>query len=701
MTASDRKAVDPRKSRKRWLSPLVVALGLLPTMGAVWNAYAGEPDQDAPSPMEVRKKILARIPDDPSVLINVTDREIPSSPDILNLGKRSTKALEKCLSDNVDAGIRQMCAILLGNLGDRRALPTLQAALEDWEAPVRRSVVYALYRMPDRASYEPLMKLLGRKDEDPDIRSSILRTLGALSDPRAVQVLRKELRHKPSAASSDAEDAGAPDLRPSAFHALWRSRHLMAQGTLIGDVSYALGSDNVELQLAAIEAASELRAPQLVGALIPLMDRPQSRVRNRAVYALGLIGDKAATKALLGLVPRVRESRILNNIAFALERLDRDAFFVAIRQLIEHKQAMIRLNAAFVVGDVRQPEGLPLLRKALEDPNDLVKTSALVAMGKLGLAEAIPLLEKYVDSPNLAMRQEAIYAIYRASGGKRAELIYDKLFSSSHPLVKRRAAIELGKAGDTRARDYLLSCLESSLCPLEDLNSYLHKDKDTSVPGRLLLAWAKGRSDLTDIVSDLRPAGAVSLAVSDVDASMSQGRVSRAKNSIDLVGDLGDPSVKGKLQPGLAATDTWLRVHAEVALARLGETAAEAALIAEFDNLAGVWMPGFSSALSKIEEAPVRGRLAPELIKREAGADVDVAMSAASVRLAWDPENAFFRFLAALASPHARERDLAESYIKRDRSSKVTALLRRALSRESRPATRDRLRKLLDARETT
>lgn len=696
-----KKRTSRARTRKRWLAPLVVALGLLPTVGAVWNAYAQEGDQEAPNPVEARKRVLAKIPDDPSVLINVTDREIPSSPDILNLGKRSTKALEKCLTDNVDAGIRQMCAILLGNLGDRRALPTLQSALEDWEAPVRRSVVYALFRMPDRSSYEPLMKVFARKDEEPESRMAILRTFGALSDHRAVALLRKELRHKPSKAAEESEEGAGPDMRAQAFHALWRSRHLMAQGTLTGDVAYALGSDNIELQLAAIEAAAELRAPQLVPALIPLMDRPQSRVRNRAVYALGLIGDKAATKALLGLVPRVRESRILNNIAFALERLDHDAFFVAIRQLIEHKQAMIRLNAAYVVGDVKQAEGLALLRKSLEDPNDLVKTSAIVALGKLNSPEAIPLLEKYVDSPNLAMKQEAIYSIYKASGGKRLDLIHDKLFSSRNDAVKRRAAIELGKAGDTRARDYLLNCLEASRCHLDEVDSYLHKDKDTAVPGRLLLAWAKGRSDLTDIVADLKPAGALNLAISDVDSAMSQGRTSRAKTSIDLVGDLGDPSVKGRLQPGLAATDTWLRLHAEVALARLGETAAEAALMAEFDNLAGVWMPGFASALAKIEEPPVRARLTAELVKREALADVDVALAAASVRLAWDPENAFFRFLNALASAQARERDLAERYIRHDRTAKVTFLLRRALARETRPATRDRLRKLLDGREAT
>jgi HEAT repeat protein len=686
------------KSPKRWIAPIIVAAGLVPASSAFYRAWAQDSETPSVSAEEARRRVLAKIPDDPSVLINVTDREIPSSPDILNLGKRSTRALEKCLSDNVDAGIRQMCAILLGHIGDRRALPTLQAALEDWEAPVRGSVVYALYRMPDKSSYEPLAKLFGRKDEDPTIRGSILRTMGALSDQRAVKLLRSELRRKPGP-KGETDEAGGPDLRVQAFHALWRSRHLLAPTTLVGDVVLALQSDNVELQLAGIEAATELRSPQLVQPLVPLMDRPQSRVRNRAVYALGLIGDKAATKALLGLVPRVRESRILNNIAFALERLDHDAFYTAIRQLVEHKQAMIRLNAAFVVGDVKKPEGLPLLRKALEDPNDLVKTSAIVAMGKIGTPDVIPLLEKYVDSSNLAMRQEAIYSIYNASGGKRLDLIHDKLFLSNQEPIKRRAAIELGKTGDTRPRDFLLSCLESSRCDLDELRPWLQKDKDASISGRLLLAWAKGRSDLTDVIAQRRPQGALTLAMSDVDSSMSTGHVQRVKHALDLVGDLGDPSVKPRVLPGLAATDTWLRIHSEIALARLGETAADAALMAEFDNLADVWMPGFAAAVARIAETPVRARISPELAKRETSQDIDIALAAAAVRLSWDPENGFFRFLNGLASAQARERDLAERYLKRDKSDKLTWLLRRALARETRAATRDRIRKLLDARE--
>jgi HEAT repeat protein len=689
-----------RRPARRWLGPALIALSLLPAMSVALKAAAdedeGEPkaaaaaepaEGSAESPWVARKRVLAAMATDASVLINVTDREMPASPDILNLGKRGTKALERGLADNVDAGIRQTCATVLGRLGDRRALPTLQAALDDWEPQVRFAVLEALQQIPDPSSLDPLVKLFRRKDEETYNRAQILVTLGALSAPKAVTVIRDELRRKPE------EDQ--TDLRPAAFLALWMSRHLVGRETLIGDVAGALRSDSEQLVLAGTVAAHELRSPRLVQPLIPLMEHPKVGIRNKAVYALGLIGDKTAAKALLARLPNVREARMLNNIAFALERLDRGAFYTSIRQVIEHKQAIIRLNAAFVLGDVKRPEGLALLEKALSDPSDYVKTSAIVALGKINAPEATKLLERFVDSPNLSIRQEAIYALHALSGGKRGDLIYTKLFQAKQEATKHRAALELGKAGDTRVRDYVLACVEQGSCPIADVDAYLRADKAPQVGGRLLLSWARGQDDLTDLIADLKPAGTVPIAMSAVDAALARSDVDMAKHAIDLVGDLGEASAKGRLQARLRDADTWLRVHTAVALSRLGDKDADAAVLRDLDNMPAEWLPSLVQVLRRVDEAEVRARFTPELVKREKENDPNVALAAAAVRLSWDPEGAFFRLLDGLAAPRGQERFLAERYLRRDKSEKVTWLLRRALAREKRDDTRDRLRRLL------
>jgi HEAT repeat protein len=690
-----------RRGSRVALGSLLLALALVPTILVTARAWKGklELGRLLSRSEKARREVLARIEKgDTSVLINVTLRDMPASPDILNIGRRGTKALERCLSDNVDSNIRAACAAMLGALGDRRALPTLRTALEDWEAPVRWRVIRALERIPDPASFERLSRLYRRKDEQVGNRRAILAALGAISSPNAVQFLRRELKRKP--------EKDQPDLRPSSFDALWRSRHLYARATLVADVGYALGSDNHGLARLATESAAELRAPGLVRHLIPLMEHPDADVRNKAVYALGRIGDRKATRALLKHLPRAREARMLNNIAFALERLDRSEFYKAIKQTIAHKQAIIRLNAAFVVGDVQRPEGLPLLEKALADDSDYVKTSAIVAVGKLGRAEGMRLLEPFVGHENLSIKQEAIYALNKLSGGQRYQLIVRELLTSEKTAgklgVRRRAAIELGKLGRPEVADFLLGCYERYRCGLRDVEDLFASRKPAHAPDRLLLAWARGRTELTDLVSRLRPPGVVTIAASTLGAALVERNSWRAVSAVDLVGDLGGGTQhKGlvdQLRVKRLQRTARLREHSLVALARLGDRTAAPRLLAELDNYPAAWLPRLARVVRRIEEPAARAQLLGELERRQKSEDVHVALAASAVLLRWDPERAFFRFLDGLAAQGALERDLAQDYLQRDRSDKVTWLLRRAFARERRPATRDRLRTLLDGR---
>ena len=544
----------PRAPRPRFALPIVLAVALAPALSVAARAFAddgSDAGEDAParaeaekeSPAKARRRVLAAMDHDATALINVTHRELPASPDLLALGRRGTKALERGLADNADAGIRAACALFLGRIGDRGALPALHTALDDWEPSVRGQVVAAIARMPDERSIDPLAKLFARKDEDHGNRVAVIEALGAIGHRRAVDLLRKQLR-KPDKGDDDKGD----DLRAEAFRAVWRSRHVMSRETLTNDVLGALGSDHPGLVIEGVIAAAELRAPKLTKALVPLLDHANANLRNKAVYALGLIGDVTATKALLDKLPSVRDGRMLNNLAFALERLDRAAFYASIRQVIEHKQAVIRLNAAFVLGDVRRPEGLPLLEKALSDPSDLVKTSAAVAIGKVGDPKAVPALERLVGSAHGSLKEEAIYAIYRISGDRRADLVHGELFGSPREPERRRAALALGEHGDVRVRDYLLACLETGRCSPDAVDTYVHADKDPSVGGRILLAWARGRGDLTGFVSDLRPPGALPVVTSAMDAAVA-GRGADVVDAFDLVGDLGDAPARASRRP--------------------------------------------------------------------------------------------------------------------------------------------------------
>jgi HEAT repeat protein len=673
---------------------LLAIVALIPTVFTVMQAAAG------PRELTVREKILRDLSADPTVLINVTLADMPASGDILNLGKRSTRALERCLADNVDDQMRRTCAQMLGYLGDRRALPTLHTALEDWDSHVRSTVVDVLSRIPEKSSYGPLMKLFRRKDEAPYVRAAILRALGALGSHDAVRVLRQELRNEPS----EKEKKRQGDLRESAFLGLWASRHLVARTTLEQDIAYMLRSDDDSLVLRATGAAEELRSPSLVAPLTKLVDHQNVEIRNKSVHALGLIGNPAATRVLTREMPRVREARMLNNIAFALERLDKEEYEKTIESLVEHKQAIIRLNAAFVLGDVKQPDGLRLLTQALDDPNDLVKVSAIAAIGKLGAKEGVPALEKFVTSPNPHLRAEAIYALNDVSGNKRLDLIYERLFTSEYAKspnghqMRHRAALALGQAGDRRVREYLLHCYELGPCGFRSVRDYFSQDDSPEVTRRLYLSWAEGDRELTNEVARRRPPGMLELALGEKDSARGDAIPTRLYRSIDLIGMIGSSSQTGEIRRHLGSKDTLLRMHTAVALIRLGDASAAKQLFAELDNLPVDWLRTFVRVVGKVDEEPARTALRPELERRSRGDDVQVALACAAVLLHWDPDQGFFRFLDALSATTTEERTVAEGYLWRERSPELTWAMRRALARESRPYTRDRLRQLLDAR---
>ncbi len=690
------------------LSAFVIATCVAPAASVVRNAFADDDEgEDSNEPAAVnagevmtaadlpkrRRRVLEALTKNDRILINVTSREMPASPDVLNLGRRTVPALARCVSDNVDNELRGSCANLLGRLGDKAALPALHSALEAWDSSVRRSAIDALRKIPDRSSFLPLSKILEREDEEAGNIAAALDALGVLSDKRAVPLFEKRLH-----------DSADVSVRTAAFRGLWKTRHIMARGNVISFLKYALNSDVPELMLAATFSASEVRASELVDPLVRIMKKsPDPRTKNRAVYALGKIGDRSATAALVKHLPKVRESRMLNNIAFALERLDSKAFFQAAEGLITHQQAQIRFNTAFVLGDVRRPEGLPLLKGALADQNDGVKLNAVSAIGKLDAPDGAALLERYIDDPNASLQRAAIYALYALSGMKRTDLVWSKIYERNRDKpagaeLKLEAAIALGRANDPRVLGDLVMCVEQQSCAVAQVEAALRASKSPEVPGRMLVTWVKDRPDVSDLVASLRPAGATTVALGEAQAELARHDVSRTISALDLAGDLGDHNALSVLRPLLSHENARLRAHAAVALARWGEASADAVILSDLENAPHDQLPHAVRLLSRVNEPAARARLVPEIRKRIGSTDRDLGVALAAVELAWEPEAGVFSLLNALASPERRERDLAEMYFRRSREPKTTELLRRALARETRTPVRDQLRRILDIR---
>ncbi len=708
-----------KRPHSSWL--IVVLLGLAafgPAVSSMSNAFAkaGETEDDGddegpsskprgrPAPAmsaasansretqaKRRAAVLALLKTDETALINVTSGDMPSSPDIVNLGRKGTKALGRCVTDNVDDVLRAECATLLGRIGDASALPALYAALEAWDPSVRRAAIAALRSIASPQNAEPLLRVIAREDEDLDNVDAAYNALGVTSSGKAMRALREALR-KPQTTSEHAPS------RANIFDALWRIRHLVGKADLVSDVSFALTHQDTALQLRATRAASELRDPSLVPQLVGLMTHKSVSVRNRAVYALGKIGDRAAVSALLAHIPKVRESRMLNNIAFALERTDPNAFFTTAVQLASHKQAAIRMNTAFVLGDVRRNEGVPLLRSALSDPNDTVRLSAISALGSLSNPEVEKLLLPFVEDKRPEFMQAAIHSLHRSSGGRQADLIYSKLYANENTGYKPFATIELIKANDPRMTEEALLALDRQMLSSNVLFPYLSQSQAPNIGGRVALLWAAGRTDVSPLLLAKQPEGVKSLALSALDKAVAHNDVARMRDTSRVAGALGLTEARSALERLARHESSVVRMHGLLALASLGDANALLALWSEIDTAAQRRYGDIEAMLRNVASSETRARLEPELSRRARGDNVHLASVMRSVQLGWDPDKAIFGMLDALKSQRPEERDLAIETLRRDDRPRVTWLLRRALARETHPIVRASLRTLVDLR---
>jgi HEAT repeat protein len=718
---------------------VLLALTLAPTFAVAVSAWGA---RATPKDPNRHRKLIEAIPRDPVALVNVSAADMPASPDILFLGKRSTRALERCLADNADAGLRAQCAGMLGTLGDRSALPALHAALGDWEPEVRLEVVRALGKMPADQSIDPLLTLYSGQDEDAGVRRAILRTLGAIGHPKGVALIRRELA---KARPQLAQPGG--DLRRPALQALWRCRHRLAQSVMVDEVLRALApprsndpkieaalfNNDAELVRDGIAMAAQLWSGRFLAPLSGLIASRDDKTQNRAIQALGLLGDTHGVAPLVKLLPTARNARLLNNIAFALQRLDERAFTREIQRLVTHKQGVLRMNAAFVLGDIRQAKALPLLERSLADPSERVQQEALMAIAKLApLPEAVRLLEKATTSPSEGIRaiaidavgahgnersipvlekllgtgpprpldEELVHAIYRLSGGKRADLVYDRLFRNAEAdeEMRKRAAIVLGPARDPRVRDYLIACFEAEHCKLPDVDAFLRAEKDPVVISHVFWMWLRGQEDLAELVGVMRPPEAGPLAVSGFDVAIARGDRERAQRLADLLGDLHAEASRTRLQAAVSKTDAWLRIYTLVTLCRLGDKDAGAALLRELDGFPMDWLPDLVNALHDLREPDARARVTAELERRQAGREATTALAAAAVRLPWTPDAAWPRLVAGLMSTDVIERETAERYLRHDRTPRVDLLLAGWQSKERNPDVKVRLGNLIDVR---
>jgi HEAT repeat protein len=307
--------------------------------------------------------------------------------------KRAVKVLISCVESRSPL-LRCHAAESLGRIGDTRARGTLVALLDDPDASVRSNAAAALTKLADSNCLIPLVKALA--DDDADVRRSAASALGEVGDPRAAEPLVRLLHVKDEEFSLAIADSLA---RLGDERALPRLIELLQRP-----------DEAVQLRaIAGLRKLSDSRAaPALYDAL--LCRSPQ--VRQRAVDALGHIGDAEAAERLELVLSSDRVTEVRAAAARALgEIADPASVDVLVRALDD--EFNVRCVALGALGGVGDQQALPAVLRAAEDSVPEVRFHAVSALGHFKKQEAIEALQAAAGDESEMVRRAAVKSLER------------------------------------------------------------------------------------------------------------------------------------------------------------------------------------------------------------------------------------------------------------------------------------------------
>lgn len=293
--------------------------------------------------------------------------------------------LAEKLKENTSFKVRLKAAVMLGRMGDARAVRPLCRALDDDNYVVRGAAARALGNLghPEAVqAVEPLLGLVG--DEEPFVRKEVQRALERLAGERSLDYF--------IAALNDDD----PRIRLTAVHVLAMMDSPQARLAMIP----ALGDSDDEVRAEAIVAVKGLGHADMENLLLAGLQRKENyQVQLTSARLAGEMRITAAAGVLADLL--VRDDVVPEVKREASEALARMKEQMNVRSLIEQLDAENRTRrdrAIKLLGIHGGREAVDALMGLLKDPDAYVRQHAVFALGDANDPRAIPALEFLLKS---------------------------------------------------------------------------------------------------------------------------------------------------------------------------------------------------------------------------------------------------------------------------------------------------------------
>lgn len=392
-----------------------------------------------------------------------------------------------------DADVRQKAATrIISNL-DGKTLPLAFDMLGDRDWRVRKTIVEGLLLQPGAPIIEGLLEALRdpdnagkrnsatealiriganalpailamvRREQDPDVRLSLVNLLGDLRSEEGFQSLMELLPRE--------EDV---NIVSSIASSLGRYHDARATGALVR----ALGRNDLWMKFHVIEALGEIGDRSALPAILPLYS--EKSLRKPVLEAIGRIGDIGTVNFLLKVIASEEKLnlialRALMQIAEAerprivdsierqmIQRRFREAFpSDRLEPMIEHLSVTpkreVRNFLLRFLGWSQDQRALPAILRFVDDADSAeVAAQALIDFGGEAAGAVLSRLQSSEEDDTTSLLLRVINYI----GGRDTVPAVLGFLDHENPLIRRQAIETLGELPDSMSIDYLLASLD-------------------------------------------------------------------------------------------------------------------------------------------------------------------------------------------------------------------------------------------------
>jgi HEAT repeat protein len=353
-----------------------------------------------------------------------------------------------------------------------------------------------------------------------------------------------------------------------------------------GDVIITgIADPNPYVAAEAAAAAGRFRLAAAGTPLMALVGREDARPRDRASGARALLAVGVPREAvpLLAAVVEQASPRPYSSLwRHAVRALARhpgpEAERIALN-LLHREGTYLRGDGAWLAGQLRQAEAVPVLLEVLRGGGLSTQSAAAQALGKLADPTAVPALIGAASASDDQLRREAIWALTRI-GDPRALEAY--LIAAADPWMDIALLAAKGLAGidDPRTVPGLVA-LAAGPAARPALAGLLRRADPRSVPALQRALRGDDRVARRLAAAALVAVGAAEALRGMVLSGSSQTR----RAAIWGLAELGDPADAGRLVSVLLnGEDPLVRARAAAALGRLGAAWAVVALVTALDD---------------------------------------------------------------------------------------------------------------------